>query len=142
VLRGQEHRATRSAYLTESAQGQGVVSLPNSAAGRTLLVVARTTTSQTSGLLSSSGVSAHFSVLVCRIADPVNAGIVTDSVVRRIDADDFIVVIGGVFVDPVGVQDAQVSAGASDLTLGNDSVGLLVLQFHDTVVLGLTINNT
>ena len=60
----------------------------------------------------------------------------------RIYADNLIIVVGGVLVDPVGVQHAQVATSATNLSLGNGSGRALVLQLENTLVLGLAANNT
>jgi hypothetical protein len=58
-------------------------------------------------------------VLVNCIADPVDAGIVADSSVVRIDKDDLEVLVGGILVDPVGVEDTEVTADTASTLLSN-----------------------
>jgi hypothetical protein len=54
-----------------------------------------------------------------------------------VDEDDLVVLVGGVLVDPVAVQDAQVGAAAADTLLGGGLEGALVLELVDTLVGGL-----
>ena len=51
-----------------------------------------------------------------------------------IDKDDLEVLVGGILVDPVGVENAQVGAAASDTLLSSRFEGALVLQLVDTLV--------
>jgi hypothetical protein len=57
--------------------------------------------------------------------------------VLGIDKDDLVVLVGGVLVDPVRVQDAQVGAAAADTLLGGGLEGSLVLKLVHTLVGGL-----
>jgi len=56
-------------------------------------------------------------VLVYRLDDPVDAGIPTDSLVLRIDENDFEVLVSRILVNPVGIQDTQISAATSNTLL-------------------------
>ena len=71
------------------------------------------------------------------IADPVDASIAADSLVLGVDEDNLEVLVGGVLVDPVGVQDTQVGAAAADTLLSGGTEGALVLELVDTHVGGL-----
>lgn len=77
------------------------------------------TLAQTTGLFAGRGEATHFSVLVGRLADPVDAGIAGDGLVARIDADDLKELVGGVLVDPVAVEDTQVSAATAHTLFGH-----------------------
>lgn len=68
------------------------------------------------------------------VDDPVNPGITTDRLVLWVDEDDFVVFVGGVLIDPVGVEDPQVCAAAADTLFGGRSKRALVLQLVDTHV--------
>ena len=76
------------------------------------------------------------------VADPVDAGITADGLVLGVDEDDLEVLVGGVLVDPVGVEDAQVGAAASDTLLSGRTEGALVLELVDTVVGRLAVGGT
>jgi hypothetical protein len=75
--------------------------------------------------------------LVNGVADPVDAGIAADGLVLGVDKDDLEVLVGGVLVDPVGVQDTQVGATATDTLLSGSSESTLVFELVDTHVGGL-----
>lgn len=79
--------------------------------------------------------------LVHRLADPVDAGIAADSLVLGIDEDNLVVLVGGVLVDPVRVQDTQVAAAATNTLLGSGTERALVLELVNTLVGGLACSN-
>ena len=70
--------------------------------------------------------------LVDSVADPVDASIAADGLVLGVDEDDLEVLVGGVLVDPVGVQDTQVSAAAANTLLSGGAQSTLVLELVDT----------
>lgn len=76
-----------------------------------------------------------------RGADPVDASITTDGLVLGVDKDNLVVLVGGVLVDPVGVQDAQVSSAAANTLLSGGLKSTLVLELVDTVVGGLACSH-
>jgi len=93
---------------------------------------------ESAGLTSGGGESAHLAVLVNGVDDPVDPGVVADLGVGRVSEDDLVVLHGGVLVDPVGVEDAEVRELAPDLLLGDGLEVALELELVDTLVLGLT----
>ena len=97
---------------------------------------------KTTGLAPSTGESTAFAVLVYRVDDPVDARIITDLLVRRINHDDFIVFHGGILVNPVRVQDTQVAVPASCLFLSDGLKVALKLELVNTLMLGLTEDHT
>ena len=82
-----------------------------------------------------------FSYLVDGVADPVDAGITADSLVLGVNEDDLEVLVGGVLVDPVGVQDTQVGATAADTLLSGGTQSTLVLELVNSVVGGLAYSS-
>jgi hypothetical protein len=74
------------------------------------------------------------------VADPVDAGIAADSLVLGVNEDDLEVLVGGVLVDPVGVQDTQVGAATTDTLLSSGTQSTLVLELVNTHVGGLACN--
>lgn len=96
----------------------------------------------TSGLLTSGSQTSSFTVLVNRVADPVVTSISSDGLVRWINKDNFEVLVSGVLVNPVGVQDSQVSSTTTDSFLSSGSQGSLVFQLVDTLVGWLTVSGT
>jgi hypothetical protein len=100
-------------------------------------VVEAVTLSETTGLLAGGGEATRLAVLVDGGDDPVDAGIAADGLVLGVDEDDLEVLVGGVLVDPVRVQDAQVSTAAADTLLSGRLEGALVLQLVNSLVGGL-----
>lgn len=129
--------AFEASCLSVAPQGQGVVLLPGLPAAGLGLGVAVALV-ETTGLLASGGEAARLAVLVDGVDDPVDAGVNADGLVLGVDEDDLVVLVGGVLVDPVGVQDAQVGATAADTLLSGRLERALVLELVDTLVGGLT----
>lgn len=92
---------------------------------------------EAAGALAGGGEAAGLAVLVDGVDDPVDAGVDADGLVVGVDQDDLVVLVGGVLVDPVRVEDAQVGAAAADTLLGGGLEGALVLELVDTLVGGL-----
>jgi hypothetical protein len=86
--------------------------------------------------------STKFAVSVGRFSDPLHARVVANSVVSRIDEDDFEILVRKILIDPVGVQDTEVSALASNTLLCNCSEVASWLLLVDTLVFGLSIDDT
>lgn len=122
--------------LPVTPEGEGVVTLPGlSAAGLGLVVAVALV--ETARLLASGGKTTGLAVLVDGVDDPVDAGVAADGLVLGVDKDDLVVLVGRVLVDPVRVQDAQVSAAAANTLLSGSLEGALVLELVDTLVGGL-----
>ena len=117
------------------------MALPGLSAASLGLVVAMTLV-ETTGLLAGGGEATSLAVLVDGVDDPVDAGVAADGGVLRVDEDDLVVLVGGVLVDPVGVEDAEVGAAATDTLLGGGLEGALVLELVDTLVGGLACRET
>ncbi|KAH3665931.1 hypothetical protein OGAPHI_004120 [Ogataea philodendri] len=120
---------------------QGVVLLP-SVSSSLLGLVEQVTLLDTSGLLSNSSKTSGFSVLVDRVGDPVVSSVSSDGLVLWVNTNDLVVLVGRVLVDPVRVQDSQVSSLSTNSLLGSGSQRLLVLQLVDTLVGWLTVSST
>jgi hypothetical protein len=130
-------------YLTESLELHLVASEPGGLPRSSLDSVGTVSLlSESTSLASGTGESSHFAVLVNRVDDPLDAWVVADLRVAGVDADDFVVFHGGVLVDPVRVENAEVGVLASDLLFGNVLEVALEFQVVDTLVLWLTPNHT
>lgn len=105
-------------------------------------VVELVTLVDTSGLLTGGGQASSFTVLVNRVTDPVVLSISSDGLVRWINQDNFKVLVCRVLVNPVGVQDSQVSGSSANSFFGSRSQGSLVLQLVNTLVGWLTVSST
>lgn len=88
-------------------------------------------------LLAGGGETAGLAVLVDGVDDPVDAGVLADGLVLGVDEDDLVVLVGRVLVDPVRVEDAEVSAAAADTLLSGGLERALVLELVHTLVGGL-----
>lgn len=97
--------------------------------------------SQTTMLLAGRGQASSLAVLVHRIHDPVDSWIVTNGNVLWINHDDFEVLVGGVLVNPVGVQYTQIGTYTTSTLLCNASQVSYELQLVDTSVLWLAVDN-
>ena len=106
------------------------------------VVGAVTLDSETTVLLSGGSKSSSLAVLVNRVDNPVDAGIVSDGNVGRIHQDDLKVLVGGVLVNPVGVEHSQVQGVSASALLSNAAKVAGILQLVNTLVLGLTEHNT
>ena len=123
-------------HLTVAPEGEGVVPLPGLPPAGTG-VVELVSTAETTALLAGGGETTRLAVLVDGLDDPVDARVAADGLVLGVDADDLVVLVGGVLVDPVGVEDAEVGAAAADTLLSGGLEGTLVLELVDTLVGGL-----
>lgn len=81
-------------------------------------------------------------MLVNSLGDPVDTRIVTDGNVVRINQDNFEVLVSSILVNPVRVQHTKVGSNTTNTFLGNGAKVANELKLVDTVVLGLTVNDT
>jgi len=109
------------------------VALPGLAAAGGGLVEA-VSLAETAGLLASGGKTTRLAVLVDWGNNPVDTWVAADGLVLWVDENDLEVLVGGILVDPVGVQDAQVSTTAADTLLCSRLEGTLVLELVDSLV--------
>ena len=72
-----------------------------------------------------------------RVHDPVNPRVAANSLVLRVNENDFIVLVRGILVDPVRVEHPQISAATANTFLGGRSKRALVLELVHTLVGGL-----
>jgi len=131
----------QNTHLTVTLQVESVVPLPCLASSSGSLVKAMTL-AQTTRLLASGSKATRFTVLVDRLDDPVYARIATDGLVLRVNKNNLEVFVGRVLVDPVRVEDAQVSATTSDTLLSSGLERSLVLELIYTMVGGLAVSST
>jgi len=117
------------------------VSLPGLSSASSCLVVS-VTLAQTTRLLASSSETPGFAMLMNGVDDPADARITTDGLVLRVDEDNLEILVGGVLVDPVRVENTQVGAATSDTLLGSRLERSLVLELVHTLVGRLAISST
>lgn len=128
--------------LSITAERERIVSFPCSTFGRTSLVVQMAPSSETPVLLSSWCKSTKLPVLVNSITDPVDSRIISNYSVCLVDQDHFEILVGGVLINPVRVQNSQSSQLSSCSLFCHRSQATLELELGDTLILGLPINNT
>jgi len=78
-------------------------------------------------------------MLLLRLANPLDARISADGSVSWVDHDNFIVFVGRILANPVGIEDAERSDLATDALLGNGLKRALELHLVDAVVSGLAV---
>jgi len=118
------------------------VSLPHRAARRLGLVVTVSLANETTVVATSRGQTTQLTVLHGRLADPVDAGIVADGGVGRINKDNLEVLVGSILVHPVGVENTQVAGTATNALLSHRSQGTLELELSHTLTGGLAVGDT
>mmetsp|Transcript_13566 Transcript_13566/g.28942 ORF Transcript_13566/g.28942 Transcript_13566/m.28942 type:complete len:288 (+) Transcript_13566:62-925(+) len=129
--------------LTVTLETLGVVSKPSGTSTSTLdSVRTMAALAQSTGFSSSTGEASAFPVLVHRIDNPVDAGIITDFSVGRIHKNNFIILHSGILVYPVRVEDSQIGKLAADLLLGNRLKITLEFNLVDTLVFRLSEDHT
>ena len=97
---------------------------------------------EASVLDASGGKTASLSTLVLGGGNPVDSGVASDSLVVRVNKDDFVELEGSVLTNPVGVENSEVSATSSNSLLSLSSVRSAGLKLVDTLVNWLTVNDT
>ena len=105
-------------------------------------MVSVTLSAQSSVLLSLRCKSPELTVFVHRVTDPVDPRVVTHCVVRRVNQDDLVVLVGRILVEPVGVDDSEAAQFPSSTLLSNGTLAPLELELGDSLVCGLTIHNS
>jgi hypothetical protein len=133
---------TTSSSLSESSKGQGVSSQPACSVRGSDLSFSVALNSQTSTLLTGGSQTSQFSVLVDGIADPVDLGVVSDGLVGSIDENDFVVFISGILGNPVRVEDSEATDLSADSFFSDGSQVSGELELNDTLVGGLTADDT
>ncbi len=133
----------RAKYLTITLELLAVATQPGRIPGSSLdSVGAVSTLAQTTALATGRGQSTHFAMLHGRGSDPVDTRVVANLLVGRIDHDDFVVLHGGVLVDPVTVQHTQIGVTTSGLFFRHTLQVAFKLEVVDTLMLGLTKHHT
>ena len=116
--------------------------LPDSPTRRTSVVGQVTLDLQAAVLLTSGSEASALTVLVNRVADPVDAGVAADRLVAGVDKDDLEELVGGILVNPVRVEDTEVSAATANTLLGQGLQIAAPLDADNTMGSGLTTSAT
>lgn len=153
--------AGRALRLAVAAEREGVVLAPGGT-GRGMVVLGAL--AEATVALALGGEAARLAVLVDGVADPVDAGVAADGLVRGVDEDDLVVLVDTVLVDPVRVEatsqfwalgrqvrgfrpqsqysHTEVSAALANTLLGSRLETTLELEVVDTLADGLTVGGT
>lgn len=91
---------------------------------------------------ASRGEATELAVLVGGVGDPLKTGVLADGGAHGIDKDDLEVLVGGILVDPVRVENTEVAALATNTLLSEGTEVADGLELVDTVVLGLAVHDT
>jgi hypothetical protein len=133
---------TTTSHLTITLETLSVPPEPRSTSTTSLNTIGTSTLAQTASLSTRAGKTSALAMLVHGVHNPVNTGVVADLLVRRIYQNNFIILHGGILVDPVRVEYAKVGKFASGLLLSDALLITLRLNLPDTLVLGLTVDHT
>lgn len=79
---------------TVTAEGDSLVALPGGSPRWPVLLVSVTFTSQATELLACRGQTTQLTVLVHRVAEPVDPGVIADGIVSHINKDNLEVFVG------------------------------------------------
>ena len=93
-------------------------------------------------LLARGGETASLAALVDGVDNPVDARVALDRLVRRVDQNDFVVLVYTVLVDPIRAQDAQVTTPTTNTLLCKSAVAALGLEVVNTLADGLAVGGT
>jgi len=80
-------------------------------------------------------------VFHCDVADPVNSGISSNNLMRRIHKNDLKVFVGSIRIDPIRIEDSEILNGFSS-NLFSNCTKISSMGISDTLVFGFTIDNT
>ena len=128
--------------LTITTHALGVASLPGGSVGTTDGVIGAVTLhAQTTMFAASRCKTSSLAVLVDGVNNPVNARVVSDRDVLRIDQDNFEIFVCSILVYPVRVEDSKVAAVSAGAFLRNTSQVSDEFELVDTLVLWLSVDD-
>ncbi len=81
-------------------------------------------------------------MLVHRVDNPADTGVVSDGGVVGINHDDLVILVGSILVHPVTVEYPQVGTCPASTLLCHTAQVAHKLKLGDTLVLGLTVHDT
>ena len=113
--------------------------LPGGASG---CVIVAMSLAQTTVVLPDTGKATSFAALVHGVHNPVDPGVAADGFVVGVHEDNFVVLVYTILVDPVGVQDPQVSASPSNTLFSLAPQTPLGLDLVHTMTDGLAVGST
>mmetsp|Transcript_59205 Transcript_59205/g.155907 ORF Transcript_59205/g.155907 Transcript_59205/m.155907 type:complete len:223 (+) Transcript_59205:110-778(+) len=141
VSSGARMVASLWARSAEAAQAHEVVALVGALVGRAELRGVHALLQEAAGLAAGPGEAAQLTVLHHRLADPVDARVVADSLVEGVHHDHLEPLVHGVLGHPVGVEHAQATALAANALLGNAAQVAHHLPVLDTLGARLAVDD-
>jgi len=132
-----------STRLTVTAERQVLAPLPVATCTGTLdLVGTVSTLAETTASATGRSQATQLAMLVNRLCQPVDSGVIADDSVLRVHKDDLEILVYTILVYPVGVEHPEVSTFAANAFLCCAPKRSLELELVNTMVLGLTVNDT
>jgi hypothetical protein len=128
--------------LPVATERHAVVSLPRGATRWPGLGVQVSLSLEATVFAASSCETAQFAVLVHSLADPVDAGVVADRLVGGVDHNNLEVLVYGILIYPVRVQDTKAAALTANTLFCHSSQISHGLELRDTLIDGLAIDDT
>jgi len=128
--------------LTVASKRLCVMFLPNSTDARTHLGDGVALLVEPTCFTSCGSETPQLTVLHDWLADPVGLRVPSDSLVERINHNNFIILVTRILIHPIRVENSQVSALPTSSLLCNTALVTLELEFRDTLMLRLSVLNT
>jgi len=125
--------------MAVSGEGESVLPLPGSASRTSLGGGITMTLAKSTRRLAGSGLSAQFAMLLLSLANPLNLRVSADGSMGRVDHDDFVIFVGRVITNPIGIQNAKRTNLATDTFLSNGLERALEFHLIDSMVSGLAV---
>jgi len=125
--------------LTVAAEAESVVPFPGGQLGGVVVAAAF---SETTVMFSDTGKTTSLPALVYRLGNPVNPWVTANGFVIGIDEDDLVIFVDTVLVNPVRVQDSQVTTTSANALFRNAPQSSLGLEVVHTLMDGFTIGGT
>jgi len=125
--------------LTVAAEAESVVPFPGGQLGGVVVAAAF---SETTVMFSNAGETTSLPALVHRLGDPVNPRVAANGFVIGVYEDDLIIFVDTVLVNPIRVQDSQVTATPANALFRNTPQSSLGLEVVHTLMDGFTIGGT
>jgi len=125
--------------LTVAAEAESIVPLPGGQLGGVVVAVAF---SEPTILFSNAGETASLPALVHRLGDPVDPRVAANGLMIGVNEDDLVIFVDTVLVDPVRVQDSEVTTTPADALFRNTPQSSLGFEVVHTLMDGFTIGGT
>lgn len=128
-------------FLTISSKGEDVIPLRGRATRRLVLSELRALSILSPSCSPCSSEPSELSMLLYRGTDPIDPRISADGLVRGVHHNDLKELIGGILIDPIGVEYSQIPTSPPSPLLGLGPQRSLPLQLIDPLGGWLPIHN-